>query len=161
MPTSEDYRKYLEEKFEGFGKLMNAQFINVHDKLDAQDKKLDAQDRKLDAQDEVLKAIKIQVVKTNGTVQEHERFKDYAQKIIDKRPTECPNLEKISDTSDRIGKLEQKLEDAMFFIRHPKLFVGIIVVCVLLVVATVVSNIMKSPLNKLGNKLPVQTEQLK
>jgi hypothetical protein len=156
MPGSEDYRKYLEEKFEGFSKLMNAQFINVHDKLDTQDKKLDVQDRKLDAQDEVLKSIKTQVIKTNGTVQEHEKFKTYAKDIIDRRPIDCPNLDKMNDSSTRIGQLEKKLEDVMFFVKHPKLFVGIIVFLVLVSIATFIT---RNPLRAFG--LPkVQTEQV-
>ena len=34
MPNSTDYRKYLEEKFEGMQKLQHGYFREVHDKLD-------------------------------------------------------------------------------------------------------------------------------
>jgi hypothetical protein len=115
MPNSEDYRKYLEEKFNGFHSLMDAQFIIVNDKLEL---------------------IHNEAKKTNGRINKLEEYKDYAQKVIDRRPTECPNLEKMNKTEDRIEILEKKLEDAMFFVRHPKLFIGVIVFFVLMSLAT-------------------------
>ena len=38
MPDNEDYRKYLDSRFEGLAKVMSAQFINIHDKLDGIEK---------------------------------------------------------------------------------------------------------------------------
>ena len=38
MPDNEDYKLFLNERFEGFSKLMRAEFINVHEKLAAIEK---------------------------------------------------------------------------------------------------------------------------
>jgi len=35
MPDNENYKLFLTERFEGFSKLMRAEFINVHEKLTA------------------------------------------------------------------------------------------------------------------------------
>lgn len=71
MTDSSDYRLYLEGKFEGITKLMDAHFNNVHDRLEA---------------------IEIQTTKTNGTVREHDKI------ILENLPhsiVNCPQAEKI------------------------------------------------------------------
>ena len=59
MTDSTDYRLYIAEKFDGLATHMNAQFLNVHDKLDSLEKKTDR--------------IEIQTKKTNGRVTELEK----------------------------------------------------------------------------------------
>lgn len=69
MGDNSDYRLYLEEKFEGMGKLINAHFINL---------------------DERLEKIEIQTTKTNGRVTELEH------EFIS-HPINCPQGQKIEE----------------------------------------------------------------
>ena len=68
MPDSNDYRLYLESKFEGLTKHLNAEFINIHNTLDK---------------------IEEQTTKTNGRVSELET------EMI-KHPIECPTAKEIA-----------------------------------------------------------------
>ena len=55
MTDSPDYRKYLEQKFSGLTTTMNAQFYEVHGRLDSIEK---------------------QTIKTNGRVNDLEKWKE-------------------------------------------------------------------------------------
>jgi hypothetical protein len=82
MPSSPDYRLYIESRIEGLGKLINAQFENVHDKLES---------------------IETQTKRTNGTVQEHDRIiKDNLPHTIAK----CPQQNVIQEIRDNMIKTE-------------------------------------------------------
>lgn len=138
-PTSEDYKdKYIEEKFKGVYQhidaiptLINARFLTVDEQLDR---------------------IEDHAARTNGRVSKHDdEIKDlnkrvddameWAHHVVDTRPSGCPSFENINKVSTRVEKLEGKLEDAMFFIRHPKLFIGIITGAVLIVLFTLFLNL--------------------
>ncbi len=72
MTQSEDYRKYLEEKFSGLNTHINAQFENVHERLDR---------------------IEIQTTKTNGRV-------TLLENTVEHHPIHCdvkPVVEKIQE----------------------------------------------------------------
>jgi tetrahydromethanopterin S-methyltransferase subunit F len=127
MTENSDYRLFLnekfgniEEKFEGMGKLINAQFSDVHERLDK---------------------IEAQTTKTNGRVTDVER-----QVIL--HPVNCPN-------SPKIETIDKTLEDIRFFIKYPKLAVGIATVFIIIFLGSAVafysglkSNLIQTKENK-------------
>lgn len=101
-----------------------------------------------------LDRIEEHVKVTNGRVTRLEDEKLKLQHYIDTHPVTCPNLDKIKDATNRIDILEKKLEDAMFFVRHPKLFIAGISLIVILSIATFLTN---NPL-KVFDKSPTPIE---
>lgn len=110
MPEkNEDYRKYIEEKFRGFTKLMDANFNNVLDKLDS---------------------IEEQTKKTNGRVtkleQEVEQIKlDDINHII-----KCP-------LNNEVKQIKDDLLEYKFMKKYPKLsLIGLAFIGVIMIVMT-------------------------
>lgn len=99
------------ERLEGLKSKMDAEFINVHDRLDSVDNE--------------LKDIKIQTTKTNGRVTELE-------KIDGKHFIDCPNVEIIANNKEEIDKklkeLDVDLREYRFFKKYPKIAIGIVVI---------------------------------
>lgn len=127
MTDSPDYRKYLEERFNGLNTSLNANFITVHDKFDDISK--------------TLEKIEDHTAKTNGRVSNIENWRVHVDEVIKSRGEKSEEIvERIEAVEKKMENLEEKLSDAFFFIRHPKLFVGILVVVVLLTLATFITN---------------------
>lgn len=103
-----------------------------------------------------LDRIEEHVKLTNGRVSKLEDERMKLQHYVDTHPGTCPNLDKIHKTEERITELEKRLEDAFFFIRHPKLFVAGFVVIVILSLGTFLSN---NPL-KVFEKSPTPIENV-
>jgi|WetSurSiteA1Bulk_404760.scaffolds.fasta_scaffold36003_2 hypothetical protein len=121
MPNSQDYRLYLEEKFGGITKLVNAQFESLHDRQDSIDESL-----------VVLKGesseIKKQTIQTNDRVTHLEEQRDEYMKTrvsTDMLNTVCTNLTEVKETVEIIDK---DLEEYRIIKKYPKLALILIVV---------------------------------
>lgn len=88
MPDSEDYRKYLDTRFEGLTKIMSAQFINVHDKLDSIERqtfKTNGRVTELEAKESthvINCPIATDVKKINEDLEEYRMIKRYPKIVI-------------------------------------------------------------------------------
>jgi hypothetical protein len=85
MTDSSDYRLYLDERFEGLGKLVNAQFLNVHERLEAIEKD--------------LAEVRVQTTKTNGRVTELETE---VHSELPHTKDGCPQKDIIEEMHDKI-----------------------------------------------------------
>jgi predicted RNase H-like nuclease (RuvC/YqgF family) len=134
MTDQSDYRLYLKTEFDGIHSAIEKLSTTV-DKLV-----------------ETTNDIKVQTTKTNNRVNyldeglksletEVEKDMEWAHSIVDNRTTtSCPNLKAITDSTHKIETLEDGLKDINFFVRHPKLFIGMLVVLVLLSLVSIVQS---------------------
>ncbi len=134
----ETYRdKYLEQKFRGvedqikaIPTLINAQFLAVDVKLSRIEDHVERTNGRVNKHDSEIEELNERV---DGTL-------EWAHHVVDTRPSGCPSFESINKVAERVDKLEDKLEDAMFFVRHPKLFVAILVGAVLFMLGMFIVN---------------------
>lgn len=117
MTGSNDYRLYLQERFESMETLMTLQFTEIHRRLGE---------------------IETQVKKTNGTVQKHEAFNKEVQRVIDTRVTDCPHVDNIIgiksevDAIDKeVKKISEDLSEYRMLKKYPRL--GILIVAIFVV----------------------------
>jgi len=112
MTTSQDYRLYLEGQFKSLNKSLDSLMGTVED-------------------------IKKQTTLTNSRVTHLEEFKVIGEEAIRTRvqPEDFKRVERKLDC------MELEFRDVGFFARHPKMFVGLIVVLVVLSLVGGLGNI--------------------
>jgi tetrahydromethanopterin S-methyltransferase subunit G len=153
---SEAEHKVVTEQIKGLTTLINSQFRNVEDNFQAVHQRLDKINGKVGKHDEQI----------NEALIERAKNREEQRNMIPTHVMNCPNLQeirgcriKIENVETKMEKLQGQLEDAFFFIRHPKLFIATLVIIVLLTLGTFISN---NPLKAIGNLIhPVPTEQIK
>lgn len=102
----------IDEKFRGLASLMNAQFTNVHDKLER---------------------IEVQTTKTNGRVSDLEK-KSMELEVKDiTHIINCP-------VTPKLETLNRELEDVKFVFKYPKLVIAGLVIISLLTLATFIET---------------------
>ena len=111
MTDRPDYRKYLEQKFKGnseaikgIGKLVNAQFITVHERLDE---------------------IKTQTTKTNSRV---DHLEDKVQNIELSEATHVINC----PVNPKVTLLSEELLEYKMFKKYPKIGIAVLLVAMIL-----------------------------
>jgi len=114
MTKEEEYRdRYYDERFSVMTTLLNSHMLLITEKLEKIEK---------------------QTTKTNGRVTDLEGFKIEAQRVIDTREINCPVVDMLESKIE--NALTNKYADLHFVLKHPKLFIGAIVVLVILAFAT-------------------------
>jgi len=132
MVQDNEYR-VLSEQLKGLTTLINAQFQEVHERLDKINGKVALHD-----------------VQITEALIERARNREEQKNIIPTHILSCPLNGKLSALEDSVSELEgcgnkiktieKSLEDVNFFLRHPKLFIGMLVVLVLISLATFLEN---------------------
>ena len=149
-----------DKEFNVFQKLMDEKLLGLHNEIISGNKLIL----------EKLEGVNATVLKQNSRIGKLEDYRTYAQGVIDKRPTECPHIPRFEEceveikktkegVDNAIHKIEKSLEDVFFFIRHPKLFIGLLVTLVILTLASIVED---NPFDIFNNdKSTTQVEQIK
>lgn len=131
---TQDERDLFEEKIKGIATLINARFTVV---------------------DEKLEQIHAEAKRTNSRVTHLEEYKEMVNTtILPNRVTPEKLNCLVEDCHKKIEGIEKKFEDMAFFLRHPKLFIAILVTIVILTLGTFLEN---NPL-KVFDKTPTPTQ---
>jgi len=119
MTDQKDYRTYLE-----------LQFKTIHETLDRIEKQTLMTNGRVNEVEEELARLDRKV---NDAIQ-------HGNHVIDTRTTNCPNIPRFEKLEASMDKLHEQLQDAMFFVRHPKLFIGAIVIVVIASILTIIKE---------------------
>jgi hypothetical protein len=145
MTDKDDYRLYLEEKFEGIHKIMSARFENVEDKLDG----IWAEARKTNSR---VTHLEDDVVNVKLCI------KDEFVRI----ENEVDNT--IADVHSRITKAieerDKDLEEYHIVKRYPKAALAVLFVFLAGFALSVLSVVQNAKSNTKSNKIIEQTEQV-
>jgi tetrahydromethanopterin S-methyltransferase subunit G len=140
----------VSEQIKGLTTLINAQFMEVHSRLDKINGKVGKHDEQI--QEALI---------------ERAKNREEQKNMIPVHINSCPNLSeirgcriKIENVEERFEQLEQKLEDGLFILKYPKLFIAGLAIIVILTIGTFLSN---NPLKAYDNFVhpKPQTEQVK
>lgn len=137
----------VSEQIKGLTTLINAQFLEVHERLDKINGKVGKHD------DQITEVLI-----------ERAKNREEQKNIVPNHIATCPLNGKVNDIEntvdgfkdckDKINVIEKSLEDVNFFMRHPKLFIAGLSIVVILTVATFLNN---NPF-KVFDREPVKTE---
>ena len=106
MPDSEDYRKYLEEKFAGMQSLQHGYFREVHDRFDTIDKSNAVRNKRLEKVEDSIEELK----------------EKEAEHVVN-----CPLVPKVEN-------IEIDLIEYRFVKKHPNIMITVIAIAVIGVV---------------------------
>lgn len=116
MTDSQDYRKYLESKFDD----IDTYFGDIKS---------------------TLRDINSHLAKLNSKVAEHEKYIVYANGVIDKRKQESDDLkERIGKIENCIEQTNNDMLEYRFFKKYPKVAIGVLVACIAVVLLTFFST---------------------
>jgi len=174
--TSEE-RELIDEKFKVVTTLVNAQFINVNDKLDAIHEeaiKTNSRITKLEDYKQItIEAIANRITpayvseKIGEVYEEEEKLDERIQKLEECREEGIKIIatrvtpEQVKEVRGEIKAMEDKMGDINFFIRHPKLFIAGMVTIIILTLAVFIENNPLKVFSKETVKEPVKTEIVK
>mgnify|MGYP001187804647 CR=1 FL=1 len=130
-----------DKEFEVFQQLMDQKLLGLHNEIINGNKLIL----------EKIEGINNTVLKQNSRINKLEDHRESMQSFVDRRVIDCPHLSKFDDCSSEINKtkdtlnkaiqrIEKSLEDVLFFVKHPKLFISILVAIVLLALASFIDS---------------------
>ena len=130
-----------DKEFEVFQKLFDEKILGLHKEIISGNNLII----------EKVEGVNKTVLKQNSRIGKLEDYREYVQGVIDKRPVDCPHIPRFeqcekdikstkNNFDEAIKKVEKSLEDVLFFVRHPKLFIGLLVTLVILTLASIVEQ---------------------